>query len=175
MRSIPFVSAFLLFGALAHGAGADGLAVAQIQNSDGVPVGIASFSEGDDGVEILVHVSGLPPGGHGLHIHEKGACVAPDFKWAGGHFNPYGREHGLKNPKGPHAGDLPNLQVRQDGTGSGVFLAPTVTLGDGKNSLFRTDGTALVIHSGRDDHLSQPSGKSGKRIACGVIKVLEKD
>ncbi|UCF31351.1 MAG: superoxide dismutase family protein [bacterium] len=171
--ALPFVCVVLLLAAVCYGDGTAKLAVAQINNSEGVPVGIASFSEGTEGVKISVHVASLPPGYHGLHIHEKGVCVAPDFNWAGGHFNPFGREHGLKNPKGPHAGDLPNLLVGPDGEGAGVFLAPMVTLRQGENSLFRPDGTALVIHGSPDDHMTQPSGRGGKRLACGVIKALE--
>jgi Cu-Zn family superoxide dismutase len=141
----------------------------------GDPIGIATLSEGLDGVAVRVHLVGLSPGYHGVHIHEKGVCVAPDFKWAGGHFNPFGAEHGLKNPKGRHVGDLGNLLVNQDGVGTGSFSAPLATLGKGENSLFGKDGTSLVVHADPDDQISQPSGRGGKRVACGVIKQLVKE
>jgi len=146
------------------------MAVAELINGDGKPVGMATFIEGPDGVDIAIQVQDLPPGLHGFHIHTVGKCEKPKFKTAGGHFNPYGKKHGLKNPEGPHVGDMPNLLVGPDGTASAVVFAPLATLGPGKNSLFHPDGTALMIHAGRDDQITDPSGDAGARIACGVIK-----
>ncbi|HET7615795.1 MAG TPA: superoxide dismutase family protein, partial [Bacillales bacterium] len=101
----------------------------------------------------------------------KGKCVSPDFKSAGEHFNPFGKEHGLANPRGPHAGDLPNIVVGQNGKVNATFLARNVTLMKGKkNSLLDRNGSALIIHSQPDDNKSQPSGNSGARVMCGKIK-----
>ena len=113
----------------------------------------------------------LTEGTHGFHFHEKGVCEAPDFESAGGHFNPTGASHGLGHEDGPHAGDLPNLEVGPDGTVKEEFFVENLTLKAGEeNSLFQDDGTALVIHAEEDDGTTQPSGDSGDRIACGVVE-----
>ena len=117
-------------------------------------------------------VSNLTPGDHGIHIHNVGKCDGPDFKTAGGHFNPTSAHHGIHNaqdPK-PHLGDLANLTVKPDGRASASFILSGVTLSDGANSLFHDGGTAIVIHAKADDLMSDPSGNSGDRIACGVIE-----
>ena len=142
---------------------------ADIMDSGGENVGKAVFTETADGVRIVLEVHDLPPGLHGIHIHEAGECKIPDFKSAGGHFNPAGKQHGAKNPQGAHAGDLPNLQIQPDGTAKAVLINPHVTLAPGNSSLFHDAGTSLVIHAGPDDELTDPSGNSGDRIACGVI------
>lgn len=146
------------------------MAAAELIDSQGKTVGYATLVEGPDGVEIAVQVHDMPQGLHGFHIHAVGKCGTPDFKSAGGHFDPFGRKHGLKNPEGAHVGDMPNLLVGPDGTASEVVLEPLASLGPGKNSLFHPDGTALVIHAGKDDQITDPSGDAGARIACGVIK-----
>jgi superoxide dismutase, Cu-Zn family len=146
------------------------MAAAELINNQGKTVGYATFVEGLDGVEIAVQVHDMPQGLHGFHIHAIGKCETPDFKSAGGHFNSFERKHGLKNPEGAHVGDMPNLLVGPDGTASEVVLAPLASLGSGKNSIFHPDGTALVIHAGKDDQITDPAGDAGARIACGVIK-----
>jgi Cu-Zn family superoxide dismutase len=115
-------------------------------------------------------VNGLKQGLHGIHIHENGVCVGPSFTSAGEHYNPLDKEHGLKNPKGPHAGDLPNLEVGADGKGHLSTSTKLVTLSPGKTTLFTSNGTALVIHAGTDDQMTSPAGNSGGRVACGVIE-----
>jgi Cu-Zn family superoxide dismutase len=151
------------------GAPAPEKAKATLVDSQGKKVGEAQLEETTNGVKITLKVENLPPGVHALHIHEKGLCNPPDFNTAGGHFNPFGKKHGLKNPQGYHAGDLPNLVVDTDGKEIYETIATQVTLKAGKNSLFQPGGTSLVIHEGPDDYLTDPAGKAGARIACGVI------
>ena len=170
MKASLWVAAWILFGsALAFGQAKLPMAKAELHNSQGELVGIATFTEGSNGVKIVAHVRNLSPGYRGFHIHEVGKCDPPDFASAGEHFNPYESSHGLADPKGPHAGDLPNLLVAPDGTGVIVTESMLLTLGEGKNSLFHPNGTALVIHVHADDHRTDPSGKAGDRLACGVI------
>lgn len=139
-------------------------------DSDGNSIGTAELTEETNGVNVALDVQDLEAGTHGIHFHEEGQCEAPDFESAGGHFNPTGASHGLDHPEGPHAGDLPNIEVGEDGTATEEFLAENVTMKIGEeNSLLKEGGTALVIHAGEDDGETQPSGDSGERIACGVI------
>ncbi len=145
-------------------------AKASLKDAEGKDVGTATFSATGGGVKAKVEVAGLPPGQHGIHIHAAAKCEPPDFKSAGGHFNPAGKQHGLHNPAGAHAGDLPNLKVGKDGKGKGTFTAKGATLGEGEGSLFGPEGTALVIHADPDDEKTDPAGNSGGRIACGVIE-----
>jgi Cu-Zn family superoxide dismutase len=144
-------------------------ATAAIKDAQGKQIGTATLTEGADGVRIALDISKLPPGAHGLHIHSVGKCEAPDFKSAGPHFNPDAKKHGMKNADGPHAGDLPNVEVGADGTVKTAVTTKLVTLGAGRNSLFQEGGTALVIHADPDDERTDPAGNSGARIACGVI------
>lgn len=145
--------------------------VVTLVNSEGMQIATATLSEQTaGGVKIILEADSLPPGEHGFHIHDQGACIAPDFKSAGGHYNPTNSHHGFDNSKGPHAGDLKNITVAADGTAYAELEAPMVTLNpDGENTLFTDEGTTLVIHSDPDDYVSQPAGNAGARIACGVI------
>lgn len=149
-------------------------ATATLLDAQGSAVANAVLTEVDDGVRIDVSASGLPPGTHGFHVHETGQCDAPDFTSAGGHFNPTSRSHGLQSAGGHHVGDLPNLVVSADGTAQAEVVAHGATLrGSGDRSLLAGNGTALVIHAGADDMRSDPSGNSGPRIACGVIRARD--
>jgi superoxide dismutase, Cu-Zn family len=151
-------------------AGAEQITVNLI-NADGGSAGNATLTQRDDGVEIAIHVMGIEPGLHGFHVHETGQCEPPAFTSAGGHFAPEGRQHGLENPEGPHAGDLPNLRAAENGMADTTFIAPGITLRAGEpTSLLRDGGTALVVHAGPDDMRTDPSGESGSRVACGVIQ-----
>jgi Cu-Zn family superoxide dismutase len=156
--------------ALAHAASQS--AQAKILNAQGTEVGSAKISSTADGVKIAVKVSQLTPGQHGIHIHTVGKCEGPAFASAGGHFNPTSAHHGVNNTQDPHPhlGDLQNLTVASDGKGGTTFMVKGVTLGDGSNSLFHDGGTSLVIHAKADDLMSDPSGNSGDRVACGVIE-----
>jgi len=165
-----FTIAFLASAAFATPA-APQSAHADIVNAQGATIGHARFSTVSNGVKVSVTVSDLPPGEHGIHIHNVGKCDGPAFTTAGGHFNPTGAHHGIHNAQDPHPhlGDLPNLVVSGKGTGKLTFVATGATISAGPNSLFHDGGTSLVIHAKADDLMSDPSGNSGDRIACGVI------
>ena len=143
---------------------------ADIMNASGQKIGEAKFHQTKEGVSISVNVSQIPPGTHGIHIHQTGQCTAPDFKTAGGHFNPDNKKHGAKNPEGPHNGDLGNITANAEGKAKATFLDPRVTLTDGPNSLLPQTGTSIMIHAQPDDEMTDPSGNSGGRFACGVIQ-----
>ncbi|WP_411843390.1 superoxide dismutase family protein [Salinicoccus sp. HZC-1] len=133
-------------------------------------VATATLTESESGVNVALEGENLPPGEHGFHIHETGSCELPDFESAGGHYNPTDANHGMEDPEGPHAGDMENIEVGEDGTVDTEVTADMVTLEDGQdNTLFTEDGTALMIHSEADDYETQPSGDAGDRIACGVV------
>ncbi len=150
--------------------GAAPTATAELHDASGRDVGTARFAEDGEGVRILLELHGMSEGVKGVHIHETGSCEPPDFTSAGGHFNPEGKQHGKDNPLGPHAGDLPNGEVGKDGTGRFDTTSDRITLGTGSGSLFDADGSALVVHVGPDDYKSDPSGNSGARVACGVVR-----
>lgn len=142
----------------------------ELINSENKNIGKAELKEEPEGVVIKLEAENLPPGTHGFHIHETGKCEAPTFESAGGHFNPTGASHGFDHEEGPHAGDLPNLEVPEDGKVEEEVTAENVTLKpEEENSLLGPEGTALVIHAEADDGKSQPAGDAGDRIACGVI------
>jgi Cu-Zn family superoxide dismutase len=166
------LSVSMVLAVLAWGCGSSSAptAKATLVNPQGQKVGQATLTQTPEGVRIELVVENLPPGVHAFHIHEKGVCQPPDFTSAGGHFNPFHKHHGLMNPQGPHAGDLPNITVGADGKAHITEVTELVTLKEGeKNSLFQPGGTSLVIHAGPDDNVSDPAGNAGPRIACGLI------
>jgi Cu-Zn family superoxide dismutase len=168
LNVLALVGALSLLSCTAN-ATEQGRARAEIKNAQGKSVGTASFRETKDGLLIIVNAKGLPEGLHAVHIHSTGQCEGPVFTSAGGHFNPMNKKHGLKNPDGPHAGDLPDMYVNKDGAGRYEALMESLTLGTGETSVFDSDGSAIVIHATADDNMSDPTGNSGDRIACGVI------
>lgn len=138
--------------------------------ADGSPRGSATMIQVHGGVSVTVDAANLPPGIHGAHIHAVGRCDPPDFTSAGPHWNPTGRQHGRHNPEGAHMGDLPNLEVGPDGRASMEFEIPGGWVRRGQMPVLDGDGAALVIHANRDDDRTDPSGNSGARIACAVLR-----
>jgi Cu-Zn family superoxide dismutase len=161
----------LLATSVAAGPGGDRHAAGTFVDASGNTIGHVRLSQDLNGVvRINVAVDGLTPGLHGIHIHSVAAC-APTFAAAGGHYNPLGLEHGLENPNGPHAGDLPNLIVDADGHGRLNATTDRVTVTDGPTTLFDADGSAFIIHANEDDQVTNVgNGGSGARIACAVIE-----
>ena len=145
------------------------VARAALVGADQAQYGEVIVAQGDNGLLVNIKAQGMSPGQHGVHIHETGKCVGPDFKSAGGHWNPASKQHGFDNPQGAHAGDFFNLDIGADGTGALEALVRGATLRDGENALLDADGAAFVVHAGPDDLKTDPSGESGGRIACGVF------
>lgn len=142
----------------------------QIMNKEEDQIGTAVLTEVTNGVKVKLQAANLPEGELAIHFHEKAMCDSPDFETAGGHFNPEEKDHGLDNPDGPHAGDMKNLEVEEDGTVIYEEANEMVTLKENKdNSLKQENGTSIIIHEDADDGKSQPAGNAGARIACGVI------
>lgn len=142
----------------------------EMMNNEGVKIGTATLSEASMGVNIRLKAEGLEPGKKAIHIHETGKCEKPSFESAGAHFNPSKMQHGFDNPKGFHAGDLPNIEIDNKGNVDIELHSAEVTLQQGKkNSLLDEDGSSLIIHEKEDDYTTDPAGSSGSRIACGAI------
>ena len=134
-------------------------------SASGQSLGTVSAWESPGAIGMRIQARGLPHGLHGLHVHEVGRCDPPGFTSAGGHWNPTARKHGLNNPQGPHAGDLPNISV----AANGVVNEAVVLSGASLAALADADGSALVMHASADDHVTDPSGNSGARVACAII------
>jgi Cu-Zn family superoxide dismutase len=158
--------------ALALGAqlAAQGPVKVDMKDAQGQSIGTATMTAASGMVHIQLDLKNLKPGQHALHVHMTPKCEGPAFTSAGGHFNPASKKHGLKNPEGPHAGDMENFTVAADGTAKGMVMAQGISLAaTGANSVFANGGTALVVHAGPDDMTTDPAGAAGDRIACGVI------
>ncbi len=138
-----------------------------VKDRDGQSLGTVSVSDTASGqAHVLISLTGLPEGVHGVHIHETGDCSADDFNSAGGHLSG-GREHGVLVEGGPHPGDLPNATVQPDQTVQLEYFASLLSV----DQMLDSDGAAFVVHAQQDDYQSQPSGEAGDRIACGVFEV----
>ena len=141
------------------------IATANLATASGADAGIATVFDNNGALSLSLSVKGVPSGQHGAHVHMTGKCEAPAFASAGGHWNPTQHKHGLDNPQGQHAGDMPNLTVAADGTGTLTYQLKNAT----RDGLLDADGAAIVIHATVDDQMTDPSGNSGDRIACGVF------
>lgn len=164
---------FLLFSLISCSQTGDTAQEIDMYNASGDMVGTATFTEQPDGVKIKLEVEGLTQGFHGIHIHEFPKCEGPDFASAGNHLNPEGEKHGLMHPEGHHLGDLPNIEADDSNYVEAELMAADATLLEGKKSLLRGEGTSLIIDTEQDDGVTQPSGNSGPRIMCGVLKADE--
>jgi len=165
--------AMAMAAAVARGQEAPKQIKVQMTNASGQDVGFAIFKTVKKGVKVKIELKNLEFGLHAVHIHQNAVCDAPDFKSAGGHFNPDGKHHGYMNPMGHHNGDMPeSVSVGEDHTGEATFVLQSISLDPAApNSLFLHGGTSIVVHAKADDQKTDPSGDSGNRIACGVIKL----
>ena len=145
------------------------VATATIMTEESETLGTVTLTQGPQGVLVSADLNGLPPGGHGFHIHSVGSC-SPDFSAAGGHFDPGGESHGFMHSTGMHAGDLPNIYANAAGAARAEAFTAAVTLAaDDERSLFDSDGSAIVVHE-KPDAYGEDVGSAGARIACGVIE-----
>jgi Cu-Zn family superoxide dismutase len=140
----------------------------ELKDAQGKSVGDIVLWDQGSGVGLQLDLHDLTPGEHAIHFHQVPKCEAPDFKSAGGHFNPDAKKHGFDNPDGHHAGDMKNFTVGADGKAKIKMEDADVTLKDGPHSLL-SNGAAVVVHAKADDYKTDPSGNSGDRVACGVI------
>lgn len=145
-------------------------AILDVRKADGTLAARAMLYPGSGGLEVRIQAAGLGAGRYGAHIHGVGRCDGPAFESAGPHLNPSHRQHGSENPQGPHQGDLPNLEVDADGAGRLEFQIPGAVLHGGVQPIIDADGAALLIHALPDDYRTDPSGNSGARIACAVLR-----
>ena len=145
------------------------LAHADIVSSSGVTAGSAVVERSGDSIALKLDLNGITPGAHGLHFHTTGNCDGPGFTTAGSHLNPHGKLHGTGNPQGSHLGDLPNVTAASDGKVR-VTIPLSEPVSELEAFLFDADGTAIVVHASADDYTTDPSGNSGSRIACGVLR-----
>ena len=129
--------------------------------------GSMAFAQQGEKVLVKGQFAGLTPGAHGFHIHDKGDCSAPDGTSAGGHFNPFAKPHGDPARPAHHAGDLPMLVAGADGTARFEALMDGISLETGPANIL---GRSVIVHAQPDDFTTQPTGNSGARVACGVIK-----
>ena len=166
-RTLAAVATLALLGTAAVSAQMKHVDVKDVKGNS---VGMAMISPAKGGgISIELTLKGLPPGEHGIHLHEVAKCEPPTYKSAGAHFNPAKKKHGLSNPDGPHAGDMPNFTVAANGTAQTTITNKNVTMDAGANSIYAGGGTALIIHEKADDGKTEPSGNAGNPIACGAI------
>lgn len=179
-RALPMMTAMLLLAACSSdNAGAQSAsstaapagpaAKATLLAADGSQKGTAEVVESAAGLTVSITVTGLPAGTHAAHVHTTGTCTAPDFASAGGHWNPTKHQHGKDNPQGMHMGDMPNILLGADGSGTLEYTIPGAKLTSGDAPLLDADGAAIVIHAAADDMKTDPTGNAGGRLACGVL------
>jgi superoxide dismutase, Cu-Zn family len=172
--AIPFVraltSAALLLGLLACATPRpDVVATARLEPTRGnTAAGLLRFVQNGDKVQVSGEVSGLKPGAeHGFHVHEKGDCASGDGMSTGGHFNPVASAHGQYGHGAHHVGDLPSLKADAQGVAKIDFTSTSLTLKPGASSIV---DKGLIVHRDPDDYKTQPTGNSGPRVACAVIR-----
>ncbi|MDR0564043.1 MAG: superoxide dismutase family protein [Azoarcus sp.] len=169
-KTLITASALIFTGMLSacSGMGGKATATAELAPTQGnATQGSVQFVQQEDGrVKVTAQISGLTPGVHGFHIHEKGDCSAPDGTSAGGHYNPFKQAHGKANEGAHHVGDLPSLEADANGNATLDALVEGVPL-TGENTIV---GRGLIVHAAPDDFVTQPTGNAGARVACAVIK-----
>lgn len=168
----PIVAALLLLAGGCQRAGdasGEPIANAELRSGSGDAAGTAVFLPSGDGMVLVLNLTGLPPGSHGIHLHSVGRCDAPTFESAGPHLNPMGKLHGAQNPAGPHMGDLPNINADSTGRATANFQI-AASPASFKAELRDADKASIVVHAGPDDYRTDPSGNSGDRIACGILR-----
>ncbi|APE27647.1 superoxide dismutase family protein [Aurantiacibacter gangjinensis] len=173
MRAMKFGLAAIAVTALSacstvYEQAADTVGTASVLNRAGEQVGVANLYSLAGEVTLSVSFTSLPAGTSAVHLHTTGDCSAGDFTSAGGHLNPGDNQHGTLNPQGAHLGDLPNIEIGSDGSGSmsAILRGRSAEV---LPQIFDGDGTALVVHEGPDDYRTDPAGAAGARIACGVF------
>lgn len=170
-RTLPIATLLLLanFALAGVALAAEGAtASTTLKDADGKGVGTATLTETPNGILIALDLTGIAAGTRAFHVHAVGKCEGPDFKSAGPHFNPDGAKHGIMSEHGPHAGDMPNLEIPADGKLQVEVLNTLIRL-KGENAVLDEDGAAIVVHAKADDYKTDPAGDAGDRIACGVI------
>jgi len=168
MKRVVFLMIGILLALLASPSRSAAKTKVELKDAQGKSVGEIILWDQGSGVALQLHLHDLTPGEHGIHFHQVPKCESPDFKSAGGHFNPEGKKHGFDSPDGHHAGDMKNFTVGANGKADVKLEDGEVTLKDGPHSLL-TNGAAIVVHAKADDYKTDPSGNSGDRVACGVI------
>jgi len=165
MRMLAILTAALALGACETAREPAGGPPMPLINAAGQNIGTVVAWQTPGGVSFRIRASGLPHGVHGIHVHPIGRCDPPDFSSAGTHWNPTNKQHGLNNPNGPHAGDMPNVTVDTNGAIDATVVLPHANMAQ----LLDADGSSVMIHANADDYVSQPAGNSGAKIACAVI------
>jgi Cu-Zn family superoxide dismutase len=167
-KAIPSIAIAALVAGCAAMTPSAPSAVADLAPTQGnATAGTVTFTQKGDKVVVHARVSGLTPGTHGFHIHEKGDCSSSDGTSAGGHFNPLGKPHAYPTIADRHAGDMPMLAADAAGVAVLDGELDVITIGGGAADIV---GKAVIVHKDADDFKTQPTGNSGARVACGVIR-----